>query len=177
MLVQVGRRTASEDVVDLLAECHGRIRRFVGMARSLANAPPEATAAEISATAAQVRRYFAEGLPLHVEDEEVEIGPHLPEAVAKRVHAEHGSHEPFVAELIRACHELEQDPASLRVHAEALGTTVRQLAAELESHLVFEETFVFPEIRQFERARKQAIRDAMRARREREIARGLRSRD
>src|SRR5512138_411206 len=73
MLLQLGRRVASEDVVDLLDECHGRIRRFLAMARALANAPRDAALSEIVATASQVRRYFAEGFALHVEDEEIDI--------------------------------------------------------------------------------------------------------
>jgi iron-sulfur cluster repair protein YtfE (RIC family) len=52
--------------------------------------------------------------------------------------------------------------------------TVQRLANELEAHLMFEETVVFPAIRLFSRAWQQSIRDAMRARRERKFAHDLR---
>lgn len=71
MLVQVGRRVVSEDVVDLLTECHARIRRFLAMAHDLADAPGTTVPAEVVATAAQIRRYFSQGFALHIEDEEI----------------------------------------------------------------------------------------------------------
>jgi hypothetical protein len=60
-----GKRAVTEDVVDSLIECHGRIRRFLVMAPQLA-AAAHASPSEIESTAAQIRRYFVEGFPLHM---------------------------------------------------------------------------------------------------------------
>ena len=57
------------DVVDLLLECHARIRRFLGMARHLADAEAVADR-EASEAAAAIGRYFEVALPLHTTDED-----------------------------------------------------------------------------------------------------------
>lgn len=171
VLVSLGRRAASENVVDLLAECHGRIRRFLAMAHALAGvtgAPPD----QIASTAAQIRRYFAEGFPLHVEDEEVDIAPHLPAAVAATIKAEHASHESVVGDLVAACSALATHPERLPELQTALRSTMSSVSDLLEAHLVFEEAVAFPEIRRFDEPRQQAIRAAMRSRRERHLDAG-----
>lgn len=158
MIVPFGRREVSEDVVDLLFECHGRIRRFLAMAMALEDAGGQ----EPGQIVAAVRRYFTEAFPLHVEDEEVDIAPHLPADVAAKVRADHTCHAAAVAELLASPpHEL---PAA-----------ARRLAAELEPHLAFEEALVFPAIRALAAPARDAIRGAMRARRERQLtAHGVR---
>jgi iron-sulfur cluster repair protein YtfE (RIC family) len=169
MLVQVGRRETSQDVVDLLTECHGRIRRFLAMARALADAPASATHADIAATASQIRRYFAESFALHVEDEEVDIAPRIVESVAARVHGEHEMHEPAIADLIAVCTELARHPEHLATIGTALRATVAQISSPLEAHLAFEEDVLFSAIRALDQTERDAIRDAMRARRERQL--------
>src|SRR6478752_10243593 len=110
MLVTLGQRAKSEDVVELLLECHGRIRKFLGFARDLAVAHA-APRDEVRQLAAQIRRYFAVSLPLHVADEEELIEPALAgassevDAALAAMHAEHEAHAPALARLVGACAE------------------------------------------------------------------------
>ncbi|MGE5185042.1 MAG: hemerythrin domain-containing protein, partial [Acidobacteriota bacterium] len=103
MLHTLGKRAASEDVVDLLVECHGRIRKFLGFARALAD-KPEAPAGEVRAVAGQIRRYFAVALPLHIADEEEAIMPRLAAAsddVTRALAAMHREHAAHAGEIAR----------------------------------------------------------------------------
>lgn len=75
------RATGPEDLVDLLGECHERIRRFVAMARQ-AGSRQGVPADQIAQACIHVERYFTQALPLHVADEEQSIEPRLPWAVA-----------------------------------------------------------------------------------------------
>lgn len=168
MLIPLGKRSVSEDVVDLLHECHGRIRRFLVMARQLALAS-QASPGEIADTAAQIRRYFAESFPLHVADEEVDIAPRVAKMIAPerlaRMQAEHRAHSSAVTELTVVCDLLVRQPeqhaaASTRLHALAV-----QLAAELEAHMEFEERTVFPALRELSQLDRESILAAMRQRR------------
>ena len=166
MLVQLGRRKSSEDVVDLLAECHGRIRRFLIMARTLIDAPATTARSEIVAVAGQIERYFAEGFRLHVQDEEVDIAPRIARKAACRLLVEHDAHVHDIAELITACACLVRHPEQLATIAIAMRPTIARLAVQLEAHLEFEERVVFPAIRALPEEERDAIRRAMRARRE-----------
>ncbi|MBV8760858.1 MAG: hemerythrin domain-containing protein [Deltaproteobacteria bacterium] len=153
MLVKLGSRTVTEDVVDLLIACHERIRTFIAMAtRITADAGPDAREA-----AGQVRRYFAEAFPLHVADEE-ELLP-----IPPRIHDDHVAHAPAIDRLVAMCAAVEQGgpvPAELAPLAE-------QLERELTEHLAIEERDVFPALRALPEAERTRIRDAIRARRAR----------
>ena len=74
MLIGPGKHAAPGDAVDLLLECHARIRHFLALARRLGEARGESPTA-LSDTAAQVHRYFTLALPLHAQDEEEVILP------------------------------------------------------------------------------------------------------
>jgi len=170
MLVQIGRRPAPRDVVDLLLECHGRIRLHTDLARRLSTArdlPP----AEIREVAAAVRRYFAEALPLHVQDEEEEVtsrlsgkDPAVDQALA-RMSAEHADHEPSVARLIAICEHLERDPAFLGDVAGDLAALAAGLEARFAAHLELEERVIFSALRRLPEADRRALLTAVRARR------------
>ncbi|HSN25240.1 MAG TPA: hemerythrin domain-containing protein [Kofleriaceae bacterium] len=150
MLVKLGSRAASEDVVDLLLACHERIRSFIAMARRIAAAGGDAREA-----AGQVRRYFAEAFPLHVADEEELL------ALPQRIHDDHVTHAPAIEKLVALCAAIEQGgsvPAELAPLAE-------RLERELAEHLAIEERDVFPAIRQLPESERARIRDAIRARR------------
>jgi iron-sulfur cluster repair protein YtfE (RIC family) len=152
LLTRLGKPAAHGDAVDLLLECHVRIRTFLGMARRLAegaSAPPD----EIAAAALRVHRYFTQALPLHALDEEESILPRLrgldPEVdreLATMVH-EHAEHARPLEALVGACAALAREPGR---HA-ALAATVGGATAELErhfgAHLTREEAVVFPALR------------------------------
>ncbi len=97
-MLTFGPRPPAGDVVDLLLECHTRIRSFTTLAARLASTPGLA-AAEVAEAAAGVHRYFTQALPLHARDEEESVLPRLrgrdPEVdreLAEMVH-EHRGHE------------------------------------------------------------------------------------
>ncbi len=171
MLVRLGQRTGSGDVTELLLECHGRIRKFLGFARDLAEVR-DASPDDVRQVAAQVRRYFAVALPLHIADEEeliepalVGLRPELDDALAA-MRSEHAGHVPAVTRLVTTCDVLERDPRELAGVASVLAATTAGLAAEFEPHLEREERVIFPALAQLSAERRAAIQAGMRARRE-----------
>ena len=179
MLVQIGQRQRSNDVVDLLDECHGRIRRFLELATRLATSR-DADAATVSDTAAQIRRYFAEAFPLHLADEDELVLPQLfgrSEAVddaLARMHAEHGEHAALVAEMVALCGALQADPRprGLRRAARRLAPALREV---LEPHLALEESAIFPALRALPDAQRASIKQGMQERRAVALANGAQS--
>jgi len=161
------------DVVELLLDCHQRIRFFTELAHHLGEAdglPDD----EVQGAAFRVRRYFTEALPLHVADEEESVTPGLrgrePEldAALERMTAEHRRHEPLLTELVATCEALEAAPdhhADLRA---PLVETAVALAEEFEAHLGEEERVIIPALQRLVPADvRAALADEVRARRHR----------
>src|SRR5690606_18929577 len=75
MLHTIGRKSRSERLTEMLADCHARIRSFIALAIAAGEqqAPPE----EVAAACARVERYFVQAFPLHVRDEEDSVLPRL----------------------------------------------------------------------------------------------------
>jgi iron-sulfur cluster repair protein YtfE (RIC family) len=152
MFVSIGqKRRAPAGLIELLLECHGRIRSFVGLARQLGSSsgvPPS----ELSEGCLRCERYFTEALPLHVLDEEESLLPRLqglrPEldAALERMHREHLAHDALVAALLGACRALREHPTD-PVHRDALARAATQLSAEFDEHLAREEELIFPAVR------------------------------
>ena len=69
MLTKLGKPAAPGDAVDLLLECHQRIRAFLDLADRLGPPGPDPAQA-VADAAARVHRYFTLALPLHARDEE-----------------------------------------------------------------------------------------------------------
>jgi iron-sulfur cluster repair protein YtfE (RIC family) len=122
MLIQIGSSKEPSDIVDLLIECHQRIRSFIGLAARLADADGNSLE-EVRNAAKRVTRYFSEALPLHVADEEENILPRLSgkdtelDATLERMHREHVEHEPHLATLVEVCRVLEDSPQRARSRA------------------------------------------------------------
>src|SRR5512143_2894636 len=76
MLTNLGKPAAPADAVELLLECHQRIRSFLGLAGRLAEAREEGAEA-VAEAAFRVHGYFTLALPLHARDEEDSIAPRL----------------------------------------------------------------------------------------------------
>lgn len=142
---------APADLVDLLLECHDRIRSFVALARQAArrvDAPED----QIVEACLRVERYFSEALPLHVADEEQSVLPRIRgrsediDSALETMQGQHTQHEPKLRALLAASvavREAPQDPdrrASLTAAAE-------QLEREFDEHLALEEAIIFPAIR------------------------------
>jgi hemerythrin-like domain-containing protein len=172
MLVPLGKRPANGDVVDLLLDCHERIRKFLNMARTLAaadNAAPE----EVQIVAGQIERYFVESLPLHIADEQEQILPRIaswsPETdrALAQMTDDHTTHAPVVDRLTELCRALVRDPRQLATVAPELRRIAEELTAEMDRHLEIEERVIFPALRKLPAEQRDEILTAMRARRAR----------
>jgi iron-sulfur cluster repair protein YtfE (RIC family) len=174
MLVQLGKREATEDLVALLLECHARIRRFVGLAGEAAAADGVADA-EVREVLSRCERYFMEALPLHVEDEEQSLLPRLQAAGGALAHAldtmraEHLEHAPGLQALLEASRALRTAPREPAARAR-LASVARQLGADFERHLIAEEQIIFPALRALPSAAQREILAELRERRARTAA-------
>lgn len=172
MLLQLGQRRASEGLVDLLLECHGRIRRFLGFARRLATTD-DIAAEEARTVAGQIRRYFVVAFPMHLEDEDLDLTPRLRgtsrdvDAALAQMSEEHVSHASLVSELVELCGAIERDPPQRDALAARLAHAAHALEAALEPHLVREERVIFPALAGLPPHDQEAIHLAIRARRDR----------
>jgi hemerythrin-like domain-containing protein len=153
MLIQVGwSRADSGDAVDLLLDCHARIRHFIAIARRLSEAgaaPPE----EIRDAAAAVHRYLSTALPLHKRDEEDSLVPRLrgldpalDGALDEMAH-EHEAHRDPVGRMVDLCAMLHDEPTRREALAGALFRAVSDLERHFTPHLDREEAVIFPAIR------------------------------
>jgi iron-sulfur cluster repair protein YtfE (RIC family) len=159
--------------VEMLLDCHVRIRHFLQLSRTLANAG-EAPAAEIVEAAGAVRRYFIQALPLHEADEEQTLLPRLQAALesgnpvleAAFLMAEHHrAVEELVPELLSLCETLEQRPVRLTALAEKLRRINQAMGQYLEAHLELEERVIFPAVAKLPAAVQDEMRREMLERR------------
>ncbi len=152
MLTVLGKRPATGDAVDLLLECHDRIRSFLALARRVAEAGPAEREA-IPEAAGRVHRYFTQALPLHARDEEDSILPRLTgrdPAVDRELETmarEHAEHEPPMTRLVEACDAVARDPGLHAAFAPAIGAAARELEDHFAAHLRREEEVIFPAMR------------------------------
>lgn len=155
MLTRIGTSTTTpSDAVDLLVDCHARIRHFLAVARGIAERGPSDPAAVPEAAAAVVR-YFTKALPLHARDEEDSIVPRLRgrdpavDRALDQMLREHAEHDAPLDGLVAACEAL----ASGRGRLADLGPVVARETAALErhfdEHLRNEEAVIFPAMRRF----------------------------
>jgi hemerythrin-like domain-containing protein len=152
VFVRPGKPSAPSDAVDLLLECHARIRAFLALARRLGEAGAEPPDARTEA-AVRVHRYFGHALPLHARDEEESILPRLRGREPLVDHQldvmvrEHQEHQRALGMLVEACAELAARPER---HAElapvVLGATA-DLEGQFRDHLAREEEVIFPAVR------------------------------
>jgi len=152
MAVQIGVRPPPAGALELLLECHQRIRAFVALARKLATARHPA-AGEVVEAAGGVRRYFAEALPLHAADEEESMVPRLRGrdpaldgalSVMRREHADHGRR---VERVVALCAELAASPERHSALAGRLAEAAEQLERHFAAHLALEEEAIFPALK------------------------------
>lgn len=171
MLIPLGTRTAPEDLVGLLLECHQRIRTFTRLAQEVGRRA-ELPAAEAVEACARVERYFVQALPLHVEDEEASLLPRLRgrradvDAALEVMHAQHAEHQAALTALLAAAAEVRRAPGAGHARGRLLAAATA-LSAEFERHLANEEQVLFPAVRALldEGAQAQVIAE-LRARRQ-----------
>ena len=170
MLVSIGKSRRSGELVELLLECHGRIRQFTELARETGERR-DLAAPDVVAACQRVERYFVEALPLHVRDEEDSILPRLrgrsealDQALA-RMRLEHEQHEPVLAELLTACRALQKAPSD-GAYLRELSQVAERLTHAFLPHLKLEESLIFPAVRELlSDAERASITSELRARR------------
>lgn len=140
---------AKETPTNLLLACHERIRRFMKLAWKIADADGEDPDA-LRNSAQAVATYLTQALPLHMLDEHDSILPRLSgrtpdlDRALERMDREHVEEETAVAELVRLCRIIVEDPKRLDDIREELRLCTRHLTVRLESHLSGEEREIFP---------------------------------
>jgi hemerythrin-like domain-containing protein len=141
------------DAIDLLLSAHHRIRTFTGVAVRLliveGLGPKTVTEA-----ASAVHRYFADGLPLHHEDEDQSLMPRLRKhasenlmAALQTAHREHRKLEEVLARLLPAWQAIADDPQRLPAMAGALALDTLRFEQLWKHHLQLEEETIFPAAR------------------------------
>ncbi len=140
--------------VELLLECHDRIRRFSALAVKLATA--DAPPGEISEAASRVHHYFTVALPLHEQDEELSIRPRLlalrlPPDLADAL-AEMGREHVEIEDLLGECLEMWETLMADPSQRHAIGPELARASSRLEElfgfHLTAEEENIFPAVRE-----------------------------
>jgi hemerythrin-like domain-containing protein len=148
MLLSLGRRTVTEDLVALLLECHGRIRTFVALA-SEAGRRADLPDDEVRGACLRCERYFSLALPLHVRDEEESLLPRLQGASAEvdealaAMHRQHGEHEAPIRALLETLQALAAAPGDRGLRSR-LNDEAAALGGAFEEHLAIEERVLFP---------------------------------
>lgn len=176
MAIQIGAPAPPETLIELLTDCHGKIRRHLALADEAASRA-DLPADRIVEACRRVEGYFREALPRHVADEEESLlprlrgaaGPELDAALAS-MHRQHGTHEAQVEALLQALPAVCADPAEPTARRR-LAAAVGELREAFDPHLVLEEAVIFPAIERHLSAVAQAeILAEIRARRARPCA-------
>jgi iron-sulfur cluster repair protein YtfE (RIC family) len=138
--------------LEMLQGCHARIRHFMQLSRTLAEAsavPPS----EITEAAAALVRYFRQALPLHEADENLTIFPRLHDAsplgsplrdAAKAMVEQHQAIDELVEQLLSLCATIQRQPQLLPFCASRLQEVTAALDQIFDAHLHMEETVIFP---------------------------------
>jgi iron-sulfur cluster repair protein YtfE (RIC family) len=158
---------------EMLQGCHARIRHFMQLARTLAEAA-DASQNDIAEAAASLVRYFSEALPLHEADENQTLFPRLYDAAALgsplreaaiAMVEQHRAIDELVTELLSLCGTIHRQPESLPSLARRLRQVTSALDEVFSSHLHMEETVIFPALQQFTPAQLEEITSEMQERR------------
>lgn len=170
MLVNLGVGPRGEGLVDLLMECHARIRRFCRLALTI-GARLELPPAEVTSVATQCLRYFTEALPLHVRDEEDSLWPRLAgrsaalDATLAQMRAQHFGHEARVDKVVATLRVVLVAPDNV-VARKRLAAAAATLESDFEEHLELEERELFPHLeRELGAAEQVAVVAELRQRR------------
>jgi iron-sulfur cluster repair protein YtfE (RIC family) len=167
--VSLGARHEAQGLLDLLRDCHARIRKFSAMAVSLATVP-DVPDDEARDAARAIARYFRDALPLHVADEEHSIAPRLRghdpavDVALAGMLTEHAAHGATLSAVLSLCDAIAGTPDIAARRAELEGPAAA-LAADMEAHLAAEESTLFPAIAALPAADQAAVVDELRARR------------
>jgi hemerythrin-like domain-containing protein len=158
----------SEQLVDLLLECHSEIRRMMRVARRLALSGPRAFS-ELREAAESVRAFCVECLPQHEREEELimlRLAGRTAEldAAFAELASQHDATASEVARLVALCDVIACDPRRLTHHARELSALAARLEATFTAHLALEERTLFPLLRALPLAKHDEILQEIRTR-------------
>jgi hemerythrin-like domain-containing protein len=178
MVIRIGERRQSEgpaDPIDMLLDCHKRIRDFTALAVRLGERP-DAPDEQLIDAANRLLSYFTLALPLHSTDEDESLFPRLRAAASAdrnvldalgMLSAQHEALHSVVGELTPAWKQVAQAPSSLRDHVNVVVPATTHMEELWKVHLRIEEEVIFPRVRALLGPDAlQAIVGEMRARRE-----------
>ncbi len=148
--------SATPSVLEMLQGCHARIRHFMQLTCTLAEAEgvPQT---EITEAAAAIFRYFSHALPLHQADENESLFPRFRDALpqgglvreaAETMVEQHRAIDELAAELLSLCASLRRQPEHLPTLARRLQYVTAALEQIFAAHLQLEECVIFPAIPQ-----------------------------
>jgi hemerythrin-like domain-containing protein len=141
-----------KNALEMLLDCHVRIRHFMQLSRTLALAE-FAPAGEIAETAAAIYRYFDLALPLHEADENETLFPRLQAVLiegnlvreaAETMVEQHKAIDELAADLLSICDSLRGHPEALPTLASRIEDVTSALDKIFDAHLKLEETVIFP---------------------------------
>lgn len=164
----------SDDPLDLLLACHGRIRQHLAFAQRLVDAVCPSVD-DVSDSASSLVRYFGRALPLHIRDEDEllmdllslrAIPSDLREALSVMC-AEHAVIDPAIEEAIQLWRRLRDEPLLLSSVRDELMPKTLLVSTLLRAHLDREERDIFPTVFTLLSAEeKQELTQRMRQRRQ-----------
>lgn len=164
---------ATEEPVDLLLACHGRLRHFSELSLALATRV-DVDGEQIRDASHRLLRYFRVALPLHEADEEQTLAPALAAIMtpqqAEAVEAmrdQHSMLHDVLAELFPHWERAELEPPA--IDRAAIAPHARKLRAILDIHLALEEAVIFPIASVLPDAERRRLWAEMRGRRSPEI--------
>ncbi|MDP2304694.1 MAG: hemerythrin domain-containing protein [Pseudomonadota bacterium] len=134
------------DPVAAFRACHERIRLFTAGLHRIASLPDLADP-RVPSAAAQARRYFSEGLPLHADDEDLSLAPRLrivaPECgpLLDELERDHRQIDACLATLLPLLGTLAEEG---RVPHTTFRVAVSFLSSLLLPHIAREEEELFP---------------------------------
>jgi hemerythrin-like domain-containing protein len=170
VFLKIGQaRRRGDDVVELLLECHDRIRNFTALARAIGERSDDTESDAVDACA-RVERYFCEALPLHEADEEQSVLPRLQgrsaevEQALAAMQEQHGAHAVKVADLLAASTALRGSPSDGALRHD-LAAAARELQRAFDAHLELEERVIFPALAALPPEVRAALVSELRARR------------
>jgi hemerythrin-like domain-containing protein len=168
----------TEDPIDLLLSCHGRLRHFSELSLALATRL-DIDDEQLRDACHRLLRYFRVALPLHEADEEETLAPALAMASSEQsgaIAAMRDQHH-LLHEVLEALFPLWE--AALRspdaIDRAAIAPHARRLAAILDVHLALEETVIFPLAKAIPEAERRRLWVEMRARRTADVMTEMRT--
>ncbi|HUO59245.1 MAG TPA: hemerythrin domain-containing protein [Candidatus Acidoferrales bacterium] len=148
------QKQQAETPVQMLLDCHKRIRHFLALAQQLATAS-NAPVSQLAEAARDIHRYFSISLPLHEQDENLSLHARLRTSATNDKDAEDSSNamviqhqtiDDVVARLLPMWERVSNDPVALGSFAQQITALTTRLAELMDGHLKLEEEQVFPAI-------------------------------